>query len=362
VTIPPPPHYGEYPPTPPEPGAGPGYYGYPAGHPAGYPIGYPAGFPGGFPGPPNPPPPNTNGLAIASLICSFLFFPLGIVFGHVSLSRIKRSREGGRGLAVAGLVISYVIAVLTVVAVIATVVFAAFLVRVAEDPNRRFPGSPDVTAAPAPGTPLPPFKPSATLGSNCQYPATTEKASKPVTPPRAGRVPTTPETVDATIVTDGGAIGLQLDNGKSPCTVNNFVSLAQQGFFDDTACHRLTTSPTLGVLQCGDPTGVGTGGPGYRFPNEYPTNQYRLTDPGLEQPVVYPRGTLAMANSGQGTNGSQFFLVYKDSQLPPTFTVFGTVDETGMAAVDRIAAAGVQGSSDDGKPAKSVTIESVRLD
>ena len=121
--------------------------------------------------------------------------------------------------------------------------------------------------------------------------------------------------------------------------MNNFVSLAQQGYFDGTPCHRLTTSPTLGVLQCGDPTGAGTGGPGYRFPNEYPTNQYRLTDPALEPPVVYPRGTLAMANAGPGTNGSQFFLVYQDSQLPPTYTVFGTVDETGLAAVDKIAAA-----------------------
>ncbi len=123
-----------------------------------------------------------------------------------------------------------------------------------------------------------------------------------------------------------------MDNGKTPCTVNNFTSLAKQGFFDNTNCHRLTTSAELGVLQCGDPTGTGTGGPGYRFPNEYPTNQYRLTDPALKTPVLYPRGTLAMANSGPGTNGSQFFLVYKDSQLPPTYTVFGTIDGPGLTA------------------------------
>lgn len=303
-------------------------------------------------------------MAIASLVCAFLFFPLGIVFGHMSLSQIRRSHEGGRGLAIAGLVISYVIAVLTVVAVIAIFVFAAFMVRFAEDFNSNRPSSgfPSSSGAAGPDTPpLPPFTPSATLGANCQYPATTESTSKPVKPPRTGRVPTTPETVDATIVTDAGAIGMRLDNAKSPCTVNNFVSLAQQGFFDATPCHRLTTSNTLGVLQCGDPTGRGTGGPGYRFPNEYPTNQYRLTDPGLQKPVVYPRGTLAMANSGQGTNGSQFFLVYRDSQLPPTYTVFGTIDETGMAVVDKVAAAGVQGGGEDGKPSKSITIESVRL-
>lgn len=353
MTIPPPPPYGEFPPTPPQPGADAGCHGYPWGGPGGVP-GYP----------PYPPPQNTNGLAIASLVCAFLFFPLGIVFGHMSLSQIRKTREGGHGLAIAGLVISYVVAVLTVLAVVGTFVFAAFVVRVAEDFEGRYPstGSPEVTGSPLPAPPLPAFKPSATLGSNCQYPATTEVTSKPVNPPRTGRVPTTPDTVDATIVTKAGAIGLRLDNGKSPCTVNNFVSLAQQGFFDDTPCHRLTTSPTLGVLQCGDPTGDGTGGPGYRFPNEYPTNQYRLADPALETPVVYPRGTLAMANAGQGTNGSQFFLVYADSRLPPTYTVFGTVDETGLAVVDEIAAGGVQGGADDGMPKTGVTIESVRLD
>jgi peptidyl-prolyl cis-trans isomerase B (cyclophilin B) len=297
------------------------------------------------------------------LICAFLFFPLGIVFGHMSLSQIRKNNEGGHGLAIAGLVISYVVAVLTVIAVIATVVLGAFLVRIAEDfdPNRSSAGPPGITGTPT-DTPLPPFKPPATLGSNCQYPATTEPSSKPVKPPRTGRVPTTPATVDATIVTNDGAIGVELANGMSPCTVNNFVSLAQQGFFDDTPCHRLTTSSTLGVLQCGDPTGAGTGGPGYRVPNEYPTNQYRLADPGLQTPVVYPRGTLAMANAGPGTNGSQFFVIYADSQLPPTYTVFGSVDETGLAVVDQIAAGGVQDGSEDGKPKTSVTIQSVRLD
>ena len=144
------------------------------------------------------------------------------------------------------------------------------------------------------------------------------------------------------MTTNQGNIGLQLDNAKAPCTVNSFASLAQQGYFNDTPCHRLTTSPGLSVLQCGDPTGQGTGGPGYGFANEYPTNQYRPDDPALQQPVVYPRGTLAMANAGaRATNGSQFFLVYKDSQLPPNYTAFGTIDATGLATLDKIAAAGV---------------------
>ena len=175
-------------------------------------------------------------------------------------------------------------------------------------------------------------------------------------------MPTDPAVVSASVTTSQGNIGLRLDNGKSPCTVNSFASLAQQGYFDGTPCHRLTTAPDLGVLQCGDPSGEGTGGPGYRFPDEYPTNQYRLSDPALRVPVSYPRGTLAMANAGPGTNGSQFFLVYRDSMLPPTYTVFGTIDSTGLATLDKIAAAGVEGGSDDGKPAMDVTIESARLD
>jgi peptidyl-prolyl cis-trans isomerase B (cyclophilin B) len=86
-----------------------------------------------------------------------------------------------------------------------------------------------------------------------------------------------------------------------------------------------------------------------------------LTDPALKIPVLYPRGTLAMANSGPGTNGSQFFLVYDDSVLPPTYTVFGTIDSPGLTALDMIAAAGVTGGADDGKPGKDVTIKSVQV-
>jgi cyclophilin family peptidyl-prolyl cis-trans isomerase len=163
-------------------------------------------------------------------------------------------------------------------------------------------------------------------------------------------VPTEPATVSASMATNQGNIGLQLDNAKAPCTVNSFASLAQKGFFNDTPCHRLTTSPSLAVLQCGDPTGQGTGGPDISSPTSTPPTSTRPDDPGLQQPVTYPRGTLAMANAGPDTNGSQFFLVYKDSQLPPNYTVFGTIDKTGLATLDKIAAAGVAGGGADGKP------------
>jgi peptidyl-prolyl cis-trans isomerase B (cyclophilin B) len=142
----------------------------------------------------------------------------------------------------------------------------------------------------------------------------------------------------------------------------SFASLAQKGYFDNTVCHRLTTAPDLGVLQCGDPNATGSGGPGYSFANEYPTNQYDKADPALGKPVLYPRGTLAMANAGPDTNGSQFFLVYKDSKLPPNYTVFGTIDSTGLATLDKIAAAGVGGGGVDGKPATEVKVKSVLLD
>ncbi|MBU8827119.1 peptidylprolyl isomerase [Mycolicibacterium goodii] len=218
----------------------------------------------------------------------------------------------------------------------------------------------DAAAEPAADSQLPPFVAPADLGTNCQYPAAGQ-ASKPVEPPRSGQVPTDPATISVSMVTTQGNIGLQLDNAKAPCTVNSFASLAAKNYFNDTPCHRLTTGG-LSVLQCGDPTGSGTGGPGYQFANEYPTNQYQPDNPALQQPVVYPRGTVAMANAGPGTNGSQFFLVYQDSQLPPNYTVFGKIDETGLATLDKIAAGGVEGGGSDGKPALDVELKSVALD
>jgi peptidyl-prolyl cis-trans isomerase B (cyclophilin B) len=220
------------------------------------------------------------------------------------------------------------------------------------------------TAAPQTGPvpPLPPFKPSASLGANCQYPASPDPAAKPVKPPRTGKVPTDPAQVSASMATNQGNMGLMLANNESPCTVNSFASLIGQKYFDNTKCHRLTTSPELGVLQCGDPKGDGTGGPGYQFANEYPTDQYPPNDPKLQEPVLYPRGTLAMANAGPNTNGSQFFMVYKDSQLPPQYTVFGTIQADGLAALDKIAKAGVAGGGEDGAPTSEVTIKSLLLD
>ncbi|MGN0125659.1 MAG: peptidylprolyl isomerase [Rhodococcus sp. (in: high G+C Gram-positive bacteria)] len=200
---------------------------------------------------------------------------------------------------------------------------------------------------------------------NCSYPADGREPSKPAEPPRTEGIRTTGEgntDISVSVETSQGNIGLILHNDDSPCTVNSFLSLASQNFFDETACHRLTTSPSLQVLQCGDPSGSGSGGPGYQFANEFPTDQFAADDPAAQEPMTYPRGTLAMANAGPDTNGSQFFLVYGDSVLPPQYTVFGTIDETGLATLDKIAAAGVAGGAADGAPALETTLTSVRMD
>ncbi|MGW5320507.1 peptidylprolyl isomerase [Rhodococcus pyridinivorans] len=201
---------------------------------------------------------------------------------------------------------------------------------------------------------------------NCSYPADGREPSKPAEPPRTEGIRTTGEgntDVSVSVETNQGNIGLILHNDDSPCTVNSFLSLASQNYFDDTTCHRLTTSPSLQVLQCGDPSGSGSGGPGYQFANEFPTDQFAADDPAAQEPMTYPRGTLAMANTGQPeTNGSQFFLVYGDSVLPPQYTVFGTIDETGLATLDTIAAAGVAGGAAEGTPALETTLTSVRMD
>jgi len=280
--------------------------------------------------------------------------------------QLERRAEKARKRRIYTIVGAAVGAIVVIGAVVATVV----ITNKDSDKTASAATTTPSTSAPAPTTPgapqapgqLPAFAAPANLGGNCQYPASQEQASKPVKPPRTGKVPTDPAQISVSMSTNQGNLGLLLDNAKSPCTLNSFASLAQQGFFNDTPCHRLTASEGLAVLQCGDPTGQGTGGPGYQFDNEYPTNQLQPDDPKLQEPVVYPRGTLAMANAGPGTNGSQFFLVYKDSQLPPNYTVFGTIDQTGLATLDKIAAAGTADGGPDGKPKNDVQVKSILLD
>jgi peptidyl-prolyl cis-trans isomerase B (cyclophilin B) len=179
----------------------------------------------------------------------------------------------------------------------------------------------------------------------CDYPASSEDAAKKVDAPDAK--PQAKGTVDATIATNAGDLKVSLDADKAPCTVNSFLSLAEQKYFDDTDCHRLTTDGIF-VLQCGDPTGTGSGGPGYSFADE------------VDGSETYPAGTLAMANAGPDTNGSQFFVVYDDSSLPPDYTVFGSLDDKSTKTVADIAAKGTDSGSTDGAPKEKVTITGVK--
>jgi peptidyl-prolyl cis-trans isomerase B (cyclophilin B) len=198
----------------------------------------------------------------------------------------------------------------------------------------------ELAAAPVRPTPLP-----ATV--SCDYPGDGEPA-KPVQPPSGDGI-SAEGTVPVTLQTSAGDVPLTLDRALAPCAVNSFESLARQAYYDASPCHRLTTGAGLQVLQCGDPTGTGTGGPGYSFADE------------VFPELTYGRGVLAMANGGPNTNGSQFFMVYGDAELPPNYSAFGTISPEGLQVIDEIARRGQDQSrgSTDGAPVEPVTIEQV---
>ncbi|WP_406091841.1 peptidylprolyl isomerase [Kitasatospora purpeofusca] len=153
----------------------------------------------------------------------------------------------------------------------------------------------------------------------------------------------------ATLKTSQGSITFQALTDKAPCTTSSFRFLAERDYFDRSHCHRLTTQRIF-VLQCGDPTGTGSGGPGYSFPDE-----------NLEG-ATYPAGTVAMANAGPNTNGSQFFFVWKDTKLSPAYTPFGRIT-AGLDVLQKIAAGGEddQNNPGDGFPTLPVNIRNVKI-
>jgi peptidyl-prolyl cis-trans isomerase B (cyclophilin B) len=150
-------------------------------------------------------------------------------------------------------------------------------------------------------------------------------------------------------ITNQGVITVRMLTSAAPCTTYSFRFLASQGYYNQTHCHRLTVQQIY-VLQCGDPTGTGSGGPGYEF------NDENLTG------ATYPAGTVAMANAGPNTNGSQFFFVWKNTTLAPNYTPFGTVIG-GMNVLQRIAAAGddQQNNPGDGYPNLYTQFEYVQV-
>ncbi len=189
--------------------------------------------------------------------------------------------------------------------------------------------------------------------TNCTYlPDKIAPAPKAATPPPEG--PTTSRgQVRATLDTTAGSIDLLLDRALAPCTVANFLTLARQGFYLGTSCHRLSTAAALEMLQCGDPVGDGTGGPGYTIPDE--------TFPEL----TYRRGTLAMAKTAApNSGGSQFFMIYGDATLDPDFTVFGTIGAAGLETLDRVAAGGIDPNAVgvDGSGRPKIPVRFTRVD
>jgi len=238
---------------------------------------------------------------------------------------LKRRRRN----TVAGAVIGVLLVVGGVVALVATL------------------GGGDET--PPAAEPTPSASAPAAVKGECTYTKGQEKATKDVGVPPNGKVPTT-GTTTVNVTTNQGPLTFTLDRAKAPCAANNFAFLASKKYFDGTPCHRLTTGAQFGVLQCGDPGGSGSGGPGYSFADE------------VTPDLKYTKGVLAMANSGPNTNGSQFFIVYRDTQLQPNYTVFGTVTK-GLPVVDKIAKAGSDNSNaeGDGKPKTPVTITKMQV-
>ena len=260
--------------------------------------------------------------------------------------------------------------VVTVVAVVAVVGGVYAIATSGSGSNSTAAAASDTSAAPtttaAPGVP--------TKGP-CKY---TTTPSQPAPTGKDVGVPNDPTptpntgTVNVTLQTSQGPIAVTLNRAAAPCTVQSFQHLVQSKFYDNTPCHRMTNydNPPLYVLQCGDPTGTGQGGPGYTIPDENPKTLAAAPSSASAAAgtaeSVYPAGTLAMANTGQANSGgSQFFIVYKDSYLPPSYAVFGSLTPAGLDTLNRIAAGGLtpgtdpstgQATPNDGAPKLKVTI------
>jgi peptidyl-prolyl cis-trans isomerase B (cyclophilin B) len=236
--------------------------------------------------------------------------------------------------------VNLIVSIVGALAVIAVVV----IVIVATNNDK---SAPAVTNTSPTATSPAPTSSASSSAKVAAYPCTWKKtgtaAKKVSVPPTT--TPSRKGTVAVSVGTTHGPMTFTLNRANAPCAVESFVSLARQKYFDQTSCHRLTSASTLHVLQCGDPTGTGSGGPGYSFADE-------LT--GKEK---YARGTIAMALSGPNTGGSQFFIVYGATQLAPSYTVFGTVTK-GLSVVDEVAAKGSTPAT-DGKPKLPISFTTV---
>jgi cyclophilin family peptidyl-prolyl cis-trans isomerase len=252
--------------------------------------------------------------------------------------RAELARKRRRNLGIIATAVA--VAVVVVAALLITGVFQGDDTEASADPTASAPSAAATTNAD--GTVACTYTPDDSGNPNLQDVGT---------PPTPEATPTQ-GTSTLLMSTDQGDLTLTLDKAKAPCATASFVYLAQQAFFDGSNCHRLVVQPSFGVLQCGDPTGTGSGGPSYKYAEE------------VTPETTYPRGTIAMAKtSAPGTTGSQFFLCFTDTSLPAEYTVVGTVDEAGLAVLDTVAAGGIEGvgPEGDGAPATPVTIQSLSV-
>jgi peptidyl-prolyl cis-trans isomerase B (cyclophilin B) len=197
---------------------------------------------------------------------------------------------------------------------------------------------------------------SATASNPLAYEASGTSAVKGITVPTFNAAEAE-KTYTVTIQTNVGDVVFTADGKAAPYTVYSFVYLAEKSYFNNTKCHRLTTSGIY-VLQCGDPTGTGSGGPGYTIPDE---NLASLGTAGSSGTVTYKAGTIAMANTGAAhSGGSQFFLVYKDSPLAPSYTPFGTITK-GLDVLQSIASKGSNNANSTGDGAPKEAVESQKV-
>ena len=250
-----------------------------------------------------------------------------------------------------------VAAVVVVALVIGSVAWVAIAYSSSDDTAVALPPASPAASASAEASPAASAAASPTASAAASDPAIGEPAVLDCTAPGTPRAndltyasPTTDATgTSITFTTNCGDIVVALDPA-APLTVASEVFLANEGFYDATQCHRLTTEGIF-VLQCGDPAGDGTGGPGYAVADE------NLPADGEAN---YPAGTVAMANAGPGTSGSQFFIVYDDTTLPGDYTIWGTVT-SGLDIVQEIASVGVADGGADGAPRQPVFIESATV-
>jgi peptidyl-prolyl cis-trans isomerase B (cyclophilin B) len=257
------------------------------------------------------------------------------------LARLRARRQAERRAAAARRrrMITYVVSGVLVVAIVGTILGLS-LTGGSSGKKTNAAASPSASAS---------ASPARTVACGAKAPAAPSKQTYAKEP--AMTIDTSAKYV-MKIVTSCGEIDVTMDAAKAPHTVNSFAFLASKHYFDGTTFHRSVASDGLTVLQGGDPTGNGSGGPGYTLPDENLKG------------ATYPRGTLAMANTGQAhTGGSQFFLVDKASQLPASYTPFGTISAQGLSVLDKLIAIGNDGAhgEGDGAPLKTIYINSLTV-